>query len=201
MKKKNKLEQSLASCLCLCLSTSLKPKFQPNSSENYFNLINLLREVPQTGGGQQNSFLFFSWEFFDEWLFPAKYSEHTWLCKSVRPQDLPPRSYCVKRVAESPSDEDWYFGLLKVCWFEILCSDGKSVTFTCFHVSYSIQLHFLSVVTFCSCIWIIEPCIRNTLQNITFSQVLEIEDAIYSLLLYLLFFFLCILGAFSHSGL
>ena len=144
MKKKNKVEPSLASCLCLCLSTSLKPKFQPNSSENYFNLINLLREVPQTGGGQQNSFLFFSWEFFDEWLFPAKYSEHTWLCKGVRPQDLPPRSYCVKRVAESPSDEDWYFGLLKVCWFEILCSDGKSVTFTCFHVSYSIQLHFLS---------------------------------------------------------
>ena len=60
MKKKNKLEQSLASCLCLCLSTSLKPKFQPNSSENYFNLINILREVPQTGGGQQNSFLFHS---------------------------------------------------------------------------------------------------------------------------------------------
>ena len=58
MKKKNKLEQSLASCLCLCLSTSLKPKFQPNSSENYFNLINLLREGPQTGGGQQNYFFF-----------------------------------------------------------------------------------------------------------------------------------------------
>ena len=100
MKKKNKLEQSLASCLCLCLSTSLKPKFQPNSSENYSNLINILREVPQTGGGQQNYFLFFSWEFFDEWLFPAKYSEHTWLCKSVSPQGLPPRSHCVKRVAD-----------------------------------------------------------------------------------------------------
>ena len=51
------------------------------------------------------------------------------------------------------------------------------------HVSmFPIQFNCISFqgATFCSCIWIIEPCIRNTLQNITFSQVLEIEDAIYS---------------------
>ena len=78
MKKKNKLEQSLASCLCLCLSTSLKPKFQPNSSENYFNLINLLRKVPQEVVN-----LFFS-------------SAENSLMNDCSPQNILNIPYCVK---------------------------------------------------------------------------------------------------------